>query len=280
MKRILKAALALTLITCGACSKAPELTALETAAKYMEEGEYGKAIESYSALISEDSSNTEYYLGRAAAYAASGTDEEIARAAIADYRSALELNDQLTDAYIGLAGVYADIYNGDSAGYILLEGIEALEAAEGDHEEDIQLLKEQMAEYTDYHIEGIEVVSAENLHLSKFRHRYDQMNDDGGYIGTDYLNFTIDGPENVSRIICISMSYFDGRKTVDEVVEEMVEYCQQNQWEGYKQFPAELTYHIDAEEEDIGRTVDQVIVAVDSNAEYVGHIVVAVNIGG
>ncbi len=281
MKKTVLFICAALLVTCSACSaKEPELTAVETAAKYMEEGDYSKAIETYSALISEDSGNAQYYAARAEAYAAYGTGEESVQAAIADYRSALELDDRLTDAYTGLARIYAEIYSGDSAGYVLLEGIEALEAAEGDHEEDIQMLKELMAGYSDYRIDGVEVVSSENLDLSKLRHRFIPANDDSGFTSTEYLNFTIDSPANVSRIICISMSYYENKKSVDEVVEGMVEYCQANQWDALKQIPTEYTYLIDLKDEDIGKTIDQVIVAVDSNAEYVGHAVVAVAMGG
>ena len=210
MRRVLISCIALLLITVSACTKAPELTALETAAKYMEEGEYGKAIESYSALISEDSNNPEYYIGRAQAYAASGLDKSL-WSAKSDYISALTLNDQDADAYLGLADVYVQMNDYASAEALLLNRIEVLQYSEtdADHKEDLQKLNEQLAKISETagFNSDAELIYAENLDISDIRYCYNPeitvtKNDIGVdmYVFHGYLYFKVNGPQEVSSI--------------------------------------------------------------------------------
>ena len=132
-------------LAAGACSaKAPELTAVETAAKYMEEGNYAMAVESYSALISEDPGNADYYVSRAHAYAASASDAEALRAAYEDYMKAIELDKLDPAAYIGLAQYYMQQENYASAVCVLENAVETLSASDAP-EEDIRSLEEQLA---------------------------------------------------------------------------------------------------------------------------------------
>ncbi len=168
MKRIIGCICMLSLAVFSACSaKEPELTAVETAAKYMEEGDYAKAVESYSALILEDSGNADYYVGRANAYAASASDAEAMRAAYADYRKAIELDQLNPAAYTGLAQYFMRQENYGSAVSVLENAVETLSAA-GAPEEDIRSLEEKLAGYKEEtgFRSGGQVLYSDNLQVS------------------------------------------------------------------------------------------------------------------
>lgn len=109
MKKILITGLALMLVTgCSSGSSGqsaggntepesePVVYTLESAAAYMEEGNYALAIESYSALIDSDPDNYSLYIMRAQAYAM----QKEYSSAVSDCTAAIGIDDANTEAYV------------------------------------------------------------------------------------------------------------------------------------------------------------------------------------
>ena len=283
MKRIHKAILVLTLITCAACSsKDPVLRTLETAAKYMEEGDYAKAIESYSALISEDSDNAEYYVYRAEAYAASSSDEETLLTAAADYRKAIELDSLQPEYYLGLSDVYNQIGYSTLAISALYEGIRIVSDAESD-ETNIQQMEDKLEKLkSEYGYRNAEVSFSENLSLSDIIYAFDPTDtyDYELYIGSFQIIFCVEGPQDAQdvRIAAFKASIDDPAKTAAQWSEDMKK-------EPYDPIPTgDTPYYTDSffpyTEEDLGRPVQVLLAALDMNKDLVGYVLITVHAGG
>ncbi|MCR5794437.1 MAG: tetratricopeptide repeat protein [Solobacterium sp.] len=110
MKRVLITGLAL-LLTAGCSGTAPQQSAggsaeapqeepvvytLESAAAFMKEGNYPKAIETYSKLIESDPENYSLYIGRAEAYAM----QKEYSSAVSDCTAAIGIDETNTEAYV------------------------------------------------------------------------------------------------------------------------------------------------------------------------------------
>ena len=287
MKKIL-ISLIIMFITAGcACSHqpdasgAPDPVTLETAAKYMEEGEYGKAIESYSALISEDSSNAEYYLGRARAYAASGTDEENTEAAIADCRSALEKNEYLADGYLMLAQLYERQDDAESAAQVLQEGITAL-SADDEYEEDLQALEGQLAKISEESGEQTAADQAGELLIADFTYEFNagdkRLVEDAA--GVLIMDFSVTGPQDTCTVSLIGW----GEEIQDPGKEaayaaEASKNGEPDSDERHETLPFKMRIGFPVMEEDLGKTFQVLFVGFDRDWNLTGYTVVTVKTG-
>ncbi|MCR5794441.1 MAG: hypothetical protein K6G61_03685 [Solobacterium sp.] len=251
----------------------PVVITLETALKYMENKDYAKAIESFSALISEDSGRAEYYVGRARAYAASGTDTETLSAAAEDFRSALALDDQITEAYTGLADVLFSMDDTAGAMVVLADGI-ALTSETAD----VQPLQDRLAEIKQDAgmVDGGEILSAENLQMSGLSYYYTPGDTDGvaDVKGKIHLFFLVTGPENVSDVV---VSLF-----ADELPPDYISLAENNVCAFDDYAPEENTVpfycvaDMHAVEDYSGQTVQVVLVGMDKDGNVVGHALIAV----
>lgn len=273
-------------------SGAAEPVTLETAAAYLKDGEYGKAIESYSALISEDSANAEYYLGRAQAYAASGSDENL-QSAEADYKKALELDDTMADAYIGLAQVYADLDDSEAALQTLEEGILNITDAneDGEYDDELELLNMKMAEISSTGTEGESdngesagkpAVTGEGINLSLSDISYEYVEGDAGAnknaSGMMAVHFNVTGPANIAQV---RIGGFNEQLTdVEKIAARMTETWKEAESgmpsENIPEVPFEMTNSFPVYEDDFGKTLQVLLIGIDANMDMVGYTVVEV----
>ena len=299
MKKILTALLIMCMTSGCACihqsdaSGAHAPYTLESAAGYLRSGDYGKAIESYSGLIREDPSNAVYYLGRAQAYAASGEDKKTLEAAEADYRKALELDDSMPEAYIGLARVYMQQDDMDSAAGILVEGITVFTGQAGvDALENIQRLQSELEQLSSGQGETAAAEAGDpgakqpakagqtkNLSISGITFDFNS-NDavpEEGIAGTMGINFTVEGPENVAdvRIAHFGEEIYDA----ESGAYDMARVWREDEPEGLQEaqaVPFEDGCGFPAREEDLGKTMLVVLVGIDADINVVGYTVVSV----
>ena len=295
MKKILTALIIMCMAAGCACqhqpdaSGAPDPVTLETAAKYMKEGEYAKAIESYSALISKDSGNAIYYLGRADAYAAIGTDEDL-QSAEADYKKALELDDTMADAYIGLADVYIETDNYEAAAKTAAEGIIKITGVnkDGSLDDELETLNEKMAEISSL-ITGDETVNVEtpekqdaagmdgSLSLSDMTYEFESGDNGGneGAVGIMVLEFTVTGPENAALV---RVAGFDEQlEDIPETAAHMASVWKNDESPKYGDtVPFQWGTGFPVYEDDFGKTLQVLLVGLDVNMDMVGYTVVEV----
>lgn len=288
MKKIITILLAV-LIT--GCSSAPsekpeeitpepteeaEIITFETAAGYLKEGNYAKAIESFSFLISQDSGRAEYYIGRAEAYVKSGPDEETLNAAKADYEAAIALDDQLTDAYIGLADVMVQMDDIDAAAVILSEGI-----AKTSETIDAQPVEDQLAQIMQDagFVQGGTVTEADGVELSDLHYYYraGETNGIAGVTGMMHLYFLVTGPENVADV---RASMYADTLPPNYVTIAEEQACGIDDYVVTKHtVPFYCTTYFQAVEDFAGMTVQVVLVALDENKNPVGHAVISMPCG-
>lgn len=107
--------------------------------RYLSEGKYEEAIIAFTAAIEINPNRAEAYVGRGDAYVASGNTEENLAAALADYEAALELDETLVDAWLGLTNVYINWEDHE----MVLEALQNSLAATDDAGE----LQDMMEEY-------------------------------------------------------------------------------------------------------------------------------------
>ncbi|MCR5794438.1 MAG: hypothetical protein K6G61_03670 [Solobacterium sp.] len=300
MKKILGICLLMTMLAGCACQHKPDASGahapvtLETAAGYLKDGEYGKAIETYSALIREDSSNAIYYLGRAQAYAASGTDTENLQSAEADYRKVLEIDNTMTDAYVGLADVYLKMEDYESATGVLVEGITVFTDGTGEKViEDLQKLEDKLENLisdegrpADENTEALtgkkpaEAGETKNLSISGLTSEFHGEDTGGneGAVGMMQLNFMIDGPSDVAAVRIASF----GEELYDA---ESIAYDTARIWkEGESHLPPDKIMPVPTkcggafpvEEKDLGTTMLVLLVGTDADFNVIGYTVAAV----
>ena len=133
-------ALCLLLAACGMSTEEQWQKQYDLGEQYLLDGDYEQAIVAFSEAIEIDANRAEAYLARAEAYLASDTsyvsetnvsDTETSggeavilsdwqEAALADYLTAIGLDDTLEDAYIGAAGLYVAAGEDDLAMELLL----------------------------------------------------------------------------------------------------------------------------------------------------------------
>ena len=141
--------------------------------RYLSEGNYEEAIIAFTAAIEIDSKQALASVGRGDAYAASGETGENLTSAQADYEMAIELNETLSEAHLGLVGIY--IQQGDYEGALKLlqsslEKIEKSSSVEAKISELKELIESSLEqgkqeEYI-FQVQEVEngmVVEAENL---------------------------------------------------------------------------------------------------------------------
>lgn len=93
----------------------------DAGAGYFEDGDYEESIEAFTDAVEMDAERPEAYLGRAEAYMALGSEENLKLAA-EDYEAALELDDSLTEAYLSLSNLYARQGEQEKAQEVLEDG--------------------------------------------------------------------------------------------------------------------------------------------------------------
>ena len=79
--------------------------------RYLSEGNYEEAIIAFTAAIEIDPQQALAYIGRADAYKYSGKEEWDFSKAEEDYQIAIELDETIVDAWIGLADLYFKNFN-------------------------------------------------------------------------------------------------------------------------------------------------------------------------
>lgn len=92
--------------------------------RYLSEGKYEEAVIAFTAAIEIDPKQAPAYVGRGEAYIGSGETEENLAMAQADYEMAIELDELLVEAYLGLADVYTLQEDYDKALEVLRQGLE------------------------------------------------------------------------------------------------------------------------------------------------------------
>ncbi len=141
--------------------------------RYLSEGNYEEAIIAFTAAIEIGPKQALAYVGRGDAYVASGETEEHQAAAQADYEKAIELDEFLTEAYLGFAGIYIQQGDYEDALKLLQNALEkidnrsSVEAKISELEKLIEssLEQETQEEYT-FRVQAVEndmIVEAENL---------------------------------------------------------------------------------------------------------------------
>lgn len=262
----------------------PKLIAFETASAYLRDGEYAKAIESFSALISEDPSVPEYYIGRAQAYLGTGTEREMRKGAANDYRSAIELDPSQADAYIGLANICVLENNYGRAAAHICNGIAALSEADSDYEERLQALEAELAKIREEggYVEAGTVVSSENLNISdinmgSIKEKFTENNGETMYEA--HLYFRVDGPENAAAVFgYISSGYGFRGLDLDEDIQTLVERYKENHPGRYSTgmpFYAGTLFQFSEKWE----STQVCVIAVDENYDYVGYAVIELDPG-
>ena len=131
---ILTLVLMLGLAGCGQNAAAAWQEQYDLGVRYLSEGNYEEAILAFTAAIEIDAKRPEGLIGRGDAYAGQAEEsgspgEEDANTlyqnALADYLAAIEMDDQLVEAYEKAAGVYVSLGDLDAAIDLLEQGVEA-----------------------------------------------------------------------------------------------------------------------------------------------------------
>ena len=112
------------LLSMAACEDTPTTwqEQYDLGVRYLSEGSYEEAIIAFTVAIEIDSKHPEAYISRGDAYSGLEGTTDTLTAALADYESALELDETLVDAWLGLADVYIRLENYDKAAEVLREG--------------------------------------------------------------------------------------------------------------------------------------------------------------
>ncbi|MCR5794439.1 MAG: tetratricopeptide repeat protein [Solobacterium sp.] len=295
MKRILNSMLTVFLVTMlsgCACQHKPDASGahvpvtLETAAGYLKDGEYGKAVETYSALIREDPADAACWLGRAQAYAASGTDQKDLEAAEADYRKVLELDNTITDAYTGLADVYVKMEDYESAAAVLTEGIAVFEDITGaDAAGGLQMLEDKLADITFEEEKPADegktliagTVSGTDLSISSLSCAFldGETSGNEGAVGMMEIRFNVEGPVNTDQV---RIGGFGLIPDAQQYAEYMTAHWKEAEKESSSQqprtVPFEETNAFPVREDDFGKTVPVLLVGLDADMDMVGYMVV------
>lgn len=130
MKKLTSMALALLILLC-ACAKAPTWQEqYDLGMRYLSDGNYQEAIIAFTAAIEIDPKRAEAYVGRGGAYLGSGETAENLAAAQGDYQVALELDQTLTDAWLGLIDICIRQEDYEGAQRLLEQALTAVDSEE------------------------------------------------------------------------------------------------------------------------------------------------------
>lgn len=127
---ILTIVLVLELCACGQDAVAAWQEQYDLGVRYLSEGNYEEAILAFTAAIEIDAKRPETYVGRGHAYIESGETEENMTKALWDYQTAVDLDETLLDAWLGIADMYFAFGDYDKAIEILKLAIEKVENPE------------------------------------------------------------------------------------------------------------------------------------------------------
>ena len=263
MRKIIALCLAVLMAGCSAApssqtggSAALPVT-LETAAKYMDDGEYAKAIESYSAMISESAENK--------------TDTEA-----------------MASAYVGLSEAYVKQDDAEAAAQVLADGIVRLAMIEGEQaSRNRTVLKKELAEIAEEN-EGIlpRVIYQENLEISDISCSIEpgyieSTHPDGQtvkvYSGT--VSYRVNGPQDAALIAsCVNTAdWIEEMDLLKErfIPEEVDWYKEQKNDRPLSSVPFDSESRFDIEDT-WGSTPDLCLIAVDSDLNYVGFAIIRI----
>lgn len=113
----------------AACQKQPTWQEqYDLGMRYLSESNYEEAVLAFTAAIKIDPQRSKGYVGRADAYfqTSDGVIAENLRAAEADYKQALTMDETREEAWLGLASIYQKQKDWEQAIEILQQGIQAI----------------------------------------------------------------------------------------------------------------------------------------------------------
>lgn len=119
--------LVLLLAACGQKNATTWQEQYDLGVRYLSEGNYEEAIIAFTAAIEIDPNQALAYVGRGNAYLLSGGTDNNLMMAQADFEMAIELDNTLADAYLGLADVFTRLKEDNKALDILNMGMERTE---------------------------------------------------------------------------------------------------------------------------------------------------------
>lgn len=127
-KRIICFCVAMVVLLCASCGEKTTTPTwqeqYDLGVRYLSEGNYQEAIIAFTAAIEIDPKQAPAFARRAQAYVFSGENEENLSSAQADFEAALELDETMTDAWLGLADVCIRRGDYDKAKEILEDALE------------------------------------------------------------------------------------------------------------------------------------------------------------
>ena len=187
MKRIcswvLTLAMVLGLCACGQSAQAKWQEQYDLGVRYLSEGNYEEAIIAFTAAIDIDPKRPEAYTGRGGAYIGSGETADNLAAALADYEAALELDETLAGAWLGLADVYIRQGDYDKALETLREG---LDKTGGDQSIADKIEEMEAGNFTDSSGNARQISSYDSGGTLLWRHVFTYAVDDSGAFYLEY----------------------------------------------------------------------------------------------
>ena len=98
--------LVLGLCACGQNTQTTWQEQYDLGVRYLSGGNYEEAIIAFTAAIEIDPKRPEAYMERGKAFLGAGETEEAIRHALMDYQTAVELDETLLDAWLGIVDMY------------------------------------------------------------------------------------------------------------------------------------------------------------------------------
>ncbi len=154
--------------------------------RYLEEGDYEQAVIAFTASIETDPRQPEVYTARGDAYMLGAWPEDYILLAMADYETALELDEGFVQAYLKLADVCIGQGDYEKALELLQKGLEKT----GQNEE----IAEKLSELQQYIETSENTEAAEETSVSAFREARVEI-------------YRVDGEENETLTLVYENSY-------------------------------------------------------------------------
>lgn len=112
-------------LTAVGCGKTPTWEEqYDLGVRYLSENNYEEAIIAFTAAIEINPKQAPAYVGRGDAYVRSAEADDTLRLAQIDYEQAIELDEMIIDAYLGLANVHITLEEYEEAEEVLNRGLE------------------------------------------------------------------------------------------------------------------------------------------------------------
>lgn len=126
MKKAIGVLLVISLfLAMSACAKTPTWEEqYDLGVRYLSENNYEEAIIAFTAAIEIDPKQALAYVGRGDAYVLSAEADDTLRLAQTDYEQAIELDEMIVGAYLGLANVHITFEEYEEAEEVLNRGVE------------------------------------------------------------------------------------------------------------------------------------------------------------